>query len=181
MIASSEPGKADDRVKKEKRRRKARKAFIRLILKIAVIAGICFALMNYVFNIAVCHENNMYPMIKDGDLCIAYRLEKYKVGDIVIYPVNDGRRLGRIVATGGHSVDINNEGLIVDGSLQYEKVVYPTSKDGSTVTFPYKVPDNSVFILNDYREEVTDSRVSGDFKIEELEGAVVLVLRRRGI
>ena len=163
----------------EKNTYPTRRAAKRLIIKITTIATIIFILLHFVIFISINHGNNMYPSLRDGDLCFSYLRGEYSVNKIVAYKENGITRYGRIVATAGHEVDITNEGLTVDGSLQYEKVVYPTTKDGTTVTLPYTVPEGSVFILNDYREDVSDSRTCGSYQLSELKGTVVLVLRRR--
>lgn len=38
---------------------------------------------------------------------------------------------------------------------------YPVTADGSAVSFPYRVPKDCVFVLNDYRPNLSDSRTYG--------------------
>ena len=49
------------------------------------------------------------------------------------------------------------------------------------MTFPYTVPEGTVFVLNDYRDDIQDSRVYGSIPMKQTRGKIVLVLRRRGI
>jgi signal peptidase I len=49
------------------------------------------------------------------------------------------------------------------------------------VSFPYKVPDNCVFVLNEYRSDLSDSRTFGGIPLEEIQGTVVFTMRMRGI
>ena len=150
------------------------------ILKVLLIIAVGYILCTKVFYISINHENNMYPAIRDGDLCIALRFVTPENGSVVAYNTEEGVKYGRIVSTGGHTVNITNEGLLVDDSLQYEYVVYPTTEEGVEVEMPYNVGEGSYFILNDYRSDTKDSRLYGSLK-EEVIGKVVLVIRRRGI
>lgn len=153
----------------------------KFLIKLGVIAVLCAVLLIFVIGFHVNYGNNMYPAIRDGDLCVTVKIHTYTVGDVVAYKIDGQRRFGRIVATPGHEVDIDNQGLLIDGTLRYEEVVYPTTANGAKIELPYMVESGQYFLLNDYREDATDSRVYGAFDESEFDGAVVLVLRRRGI
>ena len=120
-------------------------------------------------------------MIKDGDLVITYKLNtKYALDDEIGY-LHDGKiKFGRIVARTGDVVDIGEETLTVNGYGVYENAVYPTTAEGATIEFPYTVPADTVFVLNDYRSDPTDSRMYGGIRIADTKGKVFLLLRRRG-
>ncbi len=150
-----------------------------LIINIVLITA-AFVLFRYVFCITLYHGNAMYPSIKDGDLCIAYRLGNISNGNVVVYTENGKKKIGRIAATEGHEVNITDEGFMIDGNPQYQDVLYETTADGVTVSLPMQVVKDSFFILNDYREDVSDSRTHGQYKDSEIKGTVVLVLRGRG-
>ncbi|MDO4864798.1 MAG: S26 family signal peptidase, partial [Ruminococcus sp.] len=63
----------------------------------------------------------------------------------------------------------------------YEDAVYPTKPDGAKIDFPYTTPDNCVFVLSDFRSNITDSRTYGGIPLDDVKGKVVFVMRRRGI
>ncbi len=150
-------------------------------IKIAVTAAAIWVLCAFVVGIHVNHGNSSYPMLKDGDLVITYRLGKMLEGEEICYRQNGQKRFGRIVARGGDVVDITESGITVNGYGISEEVVYQTSPAGSKITYPYTVPANSVFVLNDFRQDLTDSRSFGAVSLDDCEGGVVMVLRRRGI
>ena len=81
----------------------------------------------------------------------------------------------------GDVIDIDGESLVVNGKGVYENAVYPTTAEGAKITFPYTVPEDSVFVLNDYRSDINDSRTYGAISKSDIEGKVVFILRRRGI
>ena len=94
----------------------------------------------------------------------------------------DGKvKFGRIVAKAGDEVDINDSFVKVNGYGLSEDVVYPTTSEGSLISFPYVVQEGSVFVLNDFRDDIDDSRTYGAVSLDDCEGKVILVLRRRGI
>lgn len=153
------------------------------LLKLGLIALGGWVLLGVVFGVAVMEGEGMYPRIRDGDLMVFYRLQQdYAVGDVVTF-VRDGvRHTGRVVAQGGDTVDLSDEGeLLVNGSVQDEEIFYPTEATGETVEFPCEVPEGSVFLLGDFRTNATDSRSYGPIGESELDGKVLTILRRRGI
>ena len=76
-------------------------------------------------------------MIKDGDLCLTYRLAKLGTGDEIAYEQNGKIQFGRIVAMPGDTVDINENLINVNGYGVFENTVYPTTAEGSAISFPY--------------------------------------------
>ncbi len=167
--------------KKAKRKKTSKDYAIELLIKVAVTIVLVLILCFCIIGIHINHGNASYPMIKDGDLVITYRLAGIKAGDEVAYTKDGVFKLGRVVAVGGDEVNINDSFVMVNGLGIAEDVVYPTSSSGAKITFPYKVPENSFFLLNDFRSDADDSRSFGAVSDKECEGTVFLILRRRGI
>lgn len=167
--------------KKVKRKKTSRDYAIELLIKIAATVVLVLILCFFVIGIHINHGNSSYPMIKDGDLVITFKLSDIKAGDEIVYTRDGKIKLGRVVATGGDEVDINDSYVMVNGLGIAEDVVYPTSSDGAKTAFPYKVPEKSFFVLNDFRSDTDDSRAFGAVSDKECEGKIFLILRRRGI
>lgn len=169
----------------EKRRRRAeiRYSAFALAGKAATIAICAYLLLAYLFGIGVVNGEGMYPRLRDGDMVIFYRLEaEQNVNDIVAYSKNGALHYGRIVALGGDSVDLSEDGqLIVNGSVQQEEVFSATSADGRATVFPVQLRDDEVFVLGDNREYAQDSRDFGPITRREVEGKVISLLRNRGL
>lgn len=169
-IIFSEPSEKD----------KIKKARNRLILKFLVMTVTIIILLTFVGGIFICHDNNMHPSVKDGDLVITYKLGGYYFGDIVLYEHDGKKYFGRVTAVAGDTIEIfETNGYSVNGTIPYETVYYTTERaENSTITYPYTVKDGEVFIMNDLRDNMNDSRTFGG--VDKLYGKVVLLLRRRG-
>ena len=164
-------------------KQKTSRALRRLITKIVVIAALVAVLLIFVGSVAVCHDNNMFPAVGDGDLVITYKLGGYYNGDIVVYKVGDTRRIGRVVGIPGDVIDIKDkEGYYtLNGTMPYETIYFATRKAvGATVSYPYSVQEGEVFIFNDMRDDTYDSRSFGGVETGQIEGKAVLLIRRRG-
>ena len=156
---------------------------IEYLKKIGITAVVLFIVFTFVFGIAVVRGNYMFPALRDGDLVITYKLEPAVATEVIAYKRNGTTKLGRIVASAGETIDINEGGgITVNGSIITEEVFYPTEPVfSSEITFPYTVPENSYFVLNDYRTlEGEDSRVFGAVPKKDCKGKVTFVFRRRG-
>ena len=157
--------------KEKKKTKKKRTAFsfaIEFFVKIGVTALIVLGLLIFVVGVYVNHSNSGYPMIKDGDLCLTFKKAKLALGDEIAYEQDGNIRFGRIVAMAGDNVDISDNTITVNGYGVFENAVYPTTAEGATINFPYTVSDGTVFVLNDYRDDVTDSRIYGSIPSERL-------------
>ena len=154
---------------------------VEFFIKVGITAVVVLILCLFVVGIHINHGNSNYPMIKDGDLVITFRPGKLNAGDEICYKVGGEVRFGRVTAIGGDEVSISEPYVMVNGYGLAEEVLYPTTSEGSQIAFPYVVQEGSVFVMNDYRKDVKDSRTYGSIPLEDCEGKVILVIRRRGI
>nr|WP_295129134.1 signal peptidase I [Ruminococcus sp.] len=90
-------------------------------------------------------------------------------------------KFGRVTAFAGDTVEITGESVPVNGMGIYEQTVYHTTAEGQGISYPYTVPENSVFVMNDYREDLSDSRTAGAIPLEDLRGKVFLIMRTSNI
>ena len=160
------------------------KELLFLITKIAVILVSFMLLFIFVYGAVRYPEPSMNPAIKDGDLVIFYRHSKnnYAPQDVIVFDHNGQRQARRVIATAGDVVDINENGLIINGSAQQEPEIFQrTERYQNGISFPLTVPDGHVFVLADTRVDATDSRIYGTVKASDTLGKVMTVMRRRGI
>ena len=155
-----------------------------LLAKVALIVLVFTLLFTFVFGIVRYGEPSMAPAIKDGDLVLFNRYVQsgYQVRDAIVLEVDGLTHVRRVVATAGDSVDITEEGLLINGSLQQEHEIYQkTERYQEGGEFPLTVPEGQVFVLGDSRAGATDSRIYGCVEISGTKGKVMTVIRRRGI
>lgn len=158
-----------------------KKALRDLAIKIGIYVLVVVLIFTFVLDIKIQYGNNMYPAIRDGELVITNRLAHSDVETPVIYKHDGKKKIGRIIATAGQVVSISGNGkLLINGVQPAEEIFYKTSKADSSITYPYTVPSNHVFILNDYRSDMNDSRTYGAIALSDVHGPVLLTIRRRG-
>lgn len=160
-----------------------RDGYIGLLFRVALLAAAGWLLFTQVFLVTQNAGLGMFPALKDGDLMVVYRLqESLEKNDVVIYRAEGRRYVGRIAAAGGDVVDMNEDGVLtVNDAVQTGEILYPTCPSGTEIVYPYTVPQGSVFVLGDYRTNTIDSREFGAIPLEDVEGKVISILRRRGL
>lgn len=121
-----------------------------LAVRLAVFAAVLWVLLTQVYLVTRASGNEMFPTVKDGDLVLGCRLEKdYAKNDVVVYERSGTLRVGRVLARGGDIVTLSESGVVeVNGSAQGGGILYPTYPK-SLLSYPYAVPEDSVFILGD--------------------------------
>lgn len=173
-VLNQEPVKKPPSIKKE---------IIRLVSKLLIVVFVFVLLFTFVFGVLRTSNNTMSPAIKNGDVVLYYRLDKnYVANDVVIIEYEGETQLRRVVAVAGDSVDITEEGLIINGSPQYEpSITTETLPYVDGIEFPITLKEDEVFLLADDREDSQDSRVYGPVNVGSIQGKAISIFRRRGI
>lgn len=104
-----------------------------------------------------------------------YRLRKLNRGDVIVlrYPLNPTRNyIKRIVALPGDKLEVKNGKLYVNGRTVQEAYVNgaPQGNYG-----PLTVPQDSVFVMGDNRNNSEDSRSFGALKRDHIVGQAILI------
>lgn len=145
------------------------------VLLIAAAVFFCF------FGFRVVSGNGMYPALSDGDLVVTYSVRKYVKDDVIFYTVNGQEYLGRVIAKGGDRISTDGEGTImVNGTPQTTDITFPTYVDESWIGTT-QVPEDSLFVLGDYRTQTQDSRDFGFIPEKDVSKKVFALLRHIGI
>ena len=154
-----------------------------LVLKIAVIVGVAALIFSFVYGFHYNVEPSMNPSVKDGDMVLYYRWDKdYRAGDLLLLTFSGESQVRRVIATAGDTVDITEDGLLINGALQQESgICQKTQRYAEGIDFPLTLGEGEVFVLADAREGATDSRIYGAVSVEDTQGTVITVLRRRSI
>lgn len=155
---------------------------LKLILKILVIVLVFMLLFTFLFGATRLKETAMEPNIKEGDLVIYYRLDKsYVATNCVAFRYKGQTQVMRVVAVAGDTVDMTEDGLVINGALQSEpdpsKDTLPF-KEGTK--FPIELQEGEIFVLGDNRPESEDSRQFGAIKAKDTLGELMTVIRTEG-
>ena len=153
-----------------------------LAVRLAVFAAVLWVLLTQVYLVTQVSGNEMFPAVKDGDLLVAYRLQRrWAQDDVVLYRQGDALCVGRVAAVGGDVVLLDDSGeLRVNGTLHTGEILYATYP-AEGLTYPYTVPEGCLFVLCDYRTQGQDSRHFGAVPADSVAGKVITLLRRRGL
>lgn len=157
-----------------------KKGYIRLFWRIVLIAAAGWLLFTQVFLVGQAPDNEMFPAVEAGDLLIGFRMEQnYAKNDVVVYEAEGKTHIGRVMGCETDVITLDDSGtLLVNGTAQTGEIVFSTyAKEG--LTYPYTVPEGSVFILGDYRTQAKDSRDFGPISTEDVKAKVITILRRR--
>ncbi|QNK83592.1 signal peptidase I [Nakamurella sp. PAMC28650] len=122
-------------------------------------------------------SGSMAPTVCTGDLVLLVRMhgdEAARIDDIVTFPSpqDGGQVIKRVVAVAGQSVVIKDAQLFVDGRAVDEPYVDHASIDG-VYTATVIVPDHSVFVMGDNRENSIDSRSYGPIPTSIIDGRML--------
>jgi len=156
---------------------------IRFLVKTLAIATVIAVVLIWILALYRMTGNSMFPSVRDGDLCVFYKLGPCTANEVILYEDAAGTlRTGRIVATGGQTVDFPEQGgFTVNGIQPLEEIPYETyAAQDSAVTWPLTLAEDEVFVLNDFRADTRDSRESGAVPVSRIRGKLLVLLRRRG-
>lgn len=149
---------------------------IRLIKKIVLIVITLFLIHTYIGSMFIYYNNNMFPSIRDGDLCFIEKYDKHThIDDVVLY----NNTLYRVIARENQEVNITEKGILTVDGQQVLSVTNSLLQRGD-ITYPIKLERGELFVLNDYREEISDSREFNTIQEKDITGKIFFLIRRRG-
>ena len=155
-----------------------------LIIKIGIIIGIFYLIFHYIFGVMRVQDELMIPSIREGDFVIYYRLDKkYQVGEAVAVKIGDEVKLFRIAGLPDDIIKVDEDGdrLLINDAPEEHISFFKTIVEEGEITYPYQVPKDSYFLVNDYRMNTEDSRKYGAISKKQILGKVIGKLQSRNI
>ena len=170
----------------ERKGSKTLRTIASLLVMVALVLGLSWGLRTFVFQAYEIPSGSMEQTIMTGDMVFSEKVSYYfndvQRGDIVTFadPQTPGRVLiKRVIATGGQTVDLVDGKVVVDGQVLDEP--YTLGKESvplqtpMNVTYPYTVPEGSLWVMGDNRTNSQDSRYFGAVKESTVTGRAVFV------
>ncbi|MCL2736500.1 MAG: signal peptidase I [Propionibacteriaceae bacterium] len=154
-----------------------------LAIKVGVILAVFALIFTVTHGIARSGDADMSPAVNDGDLVMFYRLDtSYQMGDLLVVTYDGETHIRRVVAVQGDTVDIDEDGLIVNGAHQQELDIHqPTTRFEGGIALPVTLGPGEVFVLGDARADATDSRMYGPVAISDTSGKVIALIKWRDL
>lgn len=172
-------GQATQVIKSRREKARIREGWIHLGVNVVILLLVMVVLLSFVFCVFRVSGNDMYPALQDGDLVVAWRLDRsFKQDDVVVFKADGKTRVGRVVAREGDVVDMPGSGSVTVNGTPENDILYETDA-GDSISYPYVVPEGEVFILGDFRTQATDSREFGAVPVSDVEGTAIGMFRRR--
>lgn len=166
----------DHALRQVRQRQIWRRYLIRLGGLLAVFAA-GMALFQCCLGIRIVDGDSMEPTLYQGDLLffINFGYEP-QYGDVVLLETEEGRlAVKRVVGLPGDQIEIAPDGFLTrNGQAVAEPYAsYAVQDNGTWISFPYVVPEGTVFCLGDHRAISKDSRIWGSVLLGQLRGKVL--------
>jgi signal peptidase I len=148
------------------------------ILQTLVLALVLYFAIDAVFARVKVLNVSMQPTLYEGDVVLvnklAYKIGKMKTGDVVIFhnPADLSEDyIKRLIGKPGDMVVVRDGNVFVNG----EELQEPYIAAEPYYAGEWTVPDDSVFVLGDNRNQSSDSHIWGFVPVSDLVGKALLV------
>lgn len=153
------------------------------VVVLAAALGIALLLRTFVVETFIVPSGSMLDTIQEGDTLIGEKVSYYtrtpEAGEIVTFkdPEDpDTTLIKRVIATGGQTVNLVDGTVYVDGEALDEpytegKPSYPLPQQSALVgeiSYPYTVPEGSIWVMGDNRTNSLDSRYFGAVQVSDV-------------
>ena len=164
-------------LKRSRYRRSYAAAMRHTLVVLALIIAAALAASWLLFPAMRLHSDAMAPTLRRGDVVVALRHAGVSPGDMVAFTDQDKLMIRRVIAQGGDTVQVAEDGsVLVNGRMLEEPYVSSPALGVCDIDMPLTVPEGQLFVMGDQRETSVDSRSTamGCVAQEQIVGRVIL-------
>ncbi len=146
---------------------------------LVIVAAVSILVATILLPVFEIYGTSMNPNLVENDIVFSVKTNIFERGDIIAFYYNNRILVKRIVAMPGENVSIDKKGnVFVDGQQLDEPYLSIRDYGETDLEFPYRVPENSFFVLGDNRTNSVDSRNSaiGCIDSQEIVGKILFTV-----
>ena len=133
------------------------------LLDSVILSAVCVLLVfTFIFRVFIVSGPSMFPTLENGDRLIVSNLfYTPEQGDIICFysDVKSEILVKRVIAVAGQTVDIDStHNVTIDGVRLQEDYIRSGITYEKTMSLPYTVKEDEVFVMGDNRTDSLDSR-----------------------
>ena len=144
---------------------------------LVVVAALAVLITTLFLPILQISGDSMSPTLEHDEIVVLLKMKNFQRGDLVGFYYQGTILLKRVIALPEDEVAIDGDGNVyVNGALLEEPYVTEKGLGDCDLTFPYKVPGTSYFVMGDRRSNSVDSRnsVIGAISRDDIIGKVFI-------
>lgn len=158
--------------------------WIRLLSKVVILIIALHLIFNCVFGLHRAEGGSMSGRIEDGDLLLFVRNnEQFSADEVILFEHNGSLYISEIIATPGDLIEADEYGrFYVNNTITTDGIMYDAELGEKTnISLPYRVPNDSYFVINHNLEYLDDSRNFGAIPKQSIKGKIIGILRTRSV
>jgi signal peptidase I len=141
------------------------------ILEYVIIIALVIIIRTFVVTPALVNGASMEPSLYNNEVLILNKLKSnikdFNRFDIIVFKYNGENLIKRVIAFPGEKIEYKNNKLYINDEEIITKENFEKTED-----FSFEVPENSVFVLGDNRDDSKDSRYFGSVNEENIIGKI---------
>lgn len=140
---------------------KYRKALSGTIQVLTFVAAIAVLISSFLLPVLQITGTSMEPTLHNGEIIVVIKTNDFSTGDLCCFSWNNKTLIKRVIARAGDWVDIKDDGTVYVNYQELDEPYITEKSLGETdLTYPYQVPENTIFVMGDKRDSSVDSRSS---------------------
>ena len=138
-----------------------RKILRSTVYALVIVAAVSILVATLLLPVLQIYGTSMTPTLSESDIVVSVKGGDIQQGDIIAFYYNNRVLVKRVIATGGQTVNMDQDGNVtVDGVLLDEPYLTEKSAGQSDLEYPFTVDPQTYFVMGDHRETSVDSRNS---------------------